>query len=334
MLSTNKEFAENCQLDDWILLVEMLLQWESWMKSERMVKKHVKAVRAKHRYIMYLVKKVGKRTEGMGLKITKFHAVMHITMDILFFGVPLEVDTGSNEMGHKPTKTAAKLTQKNEETFDEQTSRRLEEIHLLDLANEELLGHPLWKHYEGHHHPVEIERKDFGEPRLGGAELHCYFDATMGRNAFNVLTRMKNRDEVKMETDLVDFMVGLQDSMLDFMPLVVLRTNHHRGGQKFRAHTMFMGEVWRDWVLVDWDADGVLPNKIWGFVDLTALPPNSCVDYGGLSDLQPGLYAIVESAVYSEQQNEVGRSSFFFTNNQGSWANAEWFCHKASVLSG
>jgi len=83
-----------------------------------MRKKHVYAARQKHRYIMYLVRKVAQRQKGMGLKLTKFHAILHIADDILNFGVPLEVDTGSNESGHKPTKTAAKLTQKQRETFE------------------------------------------------------------------------------------------------------------------------------------------------------------------------------------------------------------------------
>ena len=66
---------------------------------------------------MYLMKKVGCRVQGMGLKITKFYSIMHLTNDLLNFGVPLEVDTGSNESGHKVEKTAAKLTQKKKRIF-------------------------------------------------------------------------------------------------------------------------------------------------------------------------------------------------------------------------
>ena len=70
----------------------------------------------------------------MQLKLTKFHGVVHMANDILNFGIPFEVDTGSNESGHKPTKTAARLTPKNKETFDHQTAICLEEMHHLDLA--------------------------------------------------------------------------------------------------------------------------------------------------------------------------------------------------------
>ena len=43
----------------------------------------------------------------MGWKMTKFHAIIHMADDILYFGVPLGFDTGNTEEGHKDTKTAA-----------------------------------------------------------------------------------------------------------------------------------------------------------------------------------------------------------------------------------
>ena len=50
------------------------------------------------------MEKVAKCTTGMQLKLTKFHGNVHMADDILNFGIPLEVDTGSNESGNKPTK--------------------------------------------------------------------------------------------------------------------------------------------------------------------------------------------------------------------------------------
>ena len=105
-------FKDEGVLQDWLTVVETLLQWEQWLKADRLRVEHVKLAREKHRYIMYLIKKVGRRVKGMGLKITKFHCIMHMADDILNFGVPMEFDTGSNESGHKVEKTAAKLTQK------------------------------------------------------------------------------------------------------------------------------------------------------------------------------------------------------------------------------
>ena len=52
----------------------------------------------------------------------------------------METDTGHNESGHKGTKTATKLTQHNEETFDLQVVICLEEVELIELAMAEING--------------------------------------------------------------------------------------------------------------------------------------------------------------------------------------------------
>ena len=53
--------------------------------------------------------------------------------------------------------------------------------------------------------------------------------------------------------------------------------------------------------MVDWGRDGKLPNKIWGFVDLRQLPAASRVNYGGLSNLSPSIYAVVEATELSPE---------------------------------
>jgi hypothetical protein len=55
--------------------------------------KHVKAVKQKHRYIIYLIRKVGNCVKGMGLKLINFHRIMQMHMDIIHFGRPMEFDT-------------------------------------------------------------------------------------------------------------------------------------------------------------------------------------------------------------------------------------------------
>jgi hypothetical protein len=85
---------------------------------------------------MYLIQKVSDRQKGMGMRITKFHAITpHMSQDILHFGAPLCFDTGPDEAMHKPTnKVAAKVTQKRKELFDEQVGQRMMELHTLQLA--------------------------------------------------------------------------------------------------------------------------------------------------------------------------------------------------------
>jgi hypothetical protein len=114
--------------------------WEEWLKSDEMDVKDVERAERKHRYNMYLLRKVAPRGEGMGWKIIKFNGITHMVDDINFFGVPSNVDTESDEAGHKASKMEAVKTQKRKDKFDEQVSIRLSERHLLDLAEAEIDG--------------------------------------------------------------------------------------------------------------------------------------------------------------------------------------------------
>ena len=303
-------FGTDDALRDWSTLVETLLQWERWLKSTEMEKKHVKKARNAHRYIMYLMKKVAKRTQGMQLKIIKFHGVVHLAEDILNFGVPMEVDTGANESGHKPTKVAALLTQKNEETFDQQTAIRLEEIHLLDMAKAEFEGKPVFNY--GRHKPEPVVETEVSNDKMtiGGAKLTVFKDEESG---YIVTTDKKSDEEkeLKLETTLLEYVSELQDVVIQYIPTLHLRTTHKRKGQIFRGQGTFRNKVWRDWAMIDWDEEGKLPCKIYGFVDLRDLPQkNHGLKMQG-TPLGNNIYAIVEAAVFDEDVVRKQMSEIF-----------------------
>jgi hypothetical protein len=58
---------------------------------------------------MYFWQKTANQQAGMGLKLTKFHAIVHMATDILHFGMPMCFDTGSDEAVHKSIKKTAKV---------------------------------------------------------------------------------------------------------------------------------------------------------------------------------------------------------------------------------
>jgi hypothetical protein len=297
-----KNFEFEHQRRDWTLLVETLLGWIQWLKSSEMQVRHVDASEWKHRFIMHLIKKIMKRTTGMGMKFVKFHIITHLTSHIKQGGVPMMFDTGTNESGHKPTKTAAMLTQKRFDTFDQQTNERLLETHLLSLAMEEMAGRPLWKYIEGYDHMPVVNRRNDDTATTGGAKLTCDFGMDGEENTLT-LARKTAGSDVFVEGCLVDFIADLQETVGDFARNFSVRTEHSRNGQKFRGHMKYRGGVWRDWVEVDWGEDGYLPCKIWGFADLRGLPVNSGISFAGVSNIYPGVYAIVECGLYPQGRN-------------------------------
>lgn len=302
-------------LEDWIMLVETVLMWEEWLKSDVMAKKDVHRARRKHLYIMYLMRKVGNRTKGMGLKIMKFHAIMHMAQDIIHFGVPMNFDTGSDESGHKPSKTAAKVTQKRKETFDEQVGIRLTEVETLCLAREEFTNRrPLWQYsYEYSmdtkaKEPVQIPRK-WG---LGGGKLCICHDKDDAPQLCDTSRQSKGKKDVKVELPFKDFLVELAEIVAEYYPKLEFRTTFHKDGVIYRGTADYAGVVWRDWVMVEWyGTDGQMPSKIWGFVDFRELPPDNVLNLGGLQPVPPAIYAIVEVADYNRTKGEAAKSELF-----------------------
>ena len=303
-------FKTEGRVDDWLAVVETLLQWEMWLKHDRLRVKHVKFAREKHRYIMYLIKKVGNRTRGMGLKITKFHCIMHMADDILNFGVPMEFDTGSNESGHKVEKTAAKLTQKNKQKFDQQTCERLEEVHLLDLAVAEMQGHKKWEYYQVNNIKA-TSKKDVPESCLGGTKIRiCVEDDTNNYCAY-LMTR-GGKKPITIEQCLVDYIGKLQEHLKNYYTYLSIYPNYTRKGHIFRASTKFMCKAWRDWAIIDWGEDeGNLPCHLMGFIDLSDLPDDYEVDYRNYGVIGKGIFAIVEVAQKVTEEDDTVRSELF-----------------------
>ncbi len=310
-------FGQNDGVTEWTILVETLLMWEEWLKSDEMDVKDVERAERKHRYIMYLLRKVAPRGEGMGWKIIKFHGITHMADDIKFFGVPSNVDTESDEAGHKASKTEAVKTQKRKDKFDEQVSIRLSERHLLDLAEAEIDGAGgLWQYFEKKHSEVPNNRvtgpHNNTEYTIEGAQLKVFEDDNGTLQLLDVTRKSMGNKPMLVEGSFRQFCIGLTGILDNHLTNFSIRSTLKGKGVIFRSSLSYHGSIWRDWVMVDWGDDGVLPNKIYGFVDCRELPHNFRLNYGGLDYVDPGIYAIVESAT-AVSRRQAGSFTEMFT---------------------
>jgi hypothetical protein len=305
-----KDFRGVGQISDWVLLVETMLQWEAYLNLPQMEKRHVHRLKKKHIYLLYLLKRVGNRQKGMGFKIMKFHAVLHLWSDILMFGVPMVVDTGSNESHHKLTKIAAKLTQKDVKTFEKQTSDRLDDFHVLDLAMEEINGRPLWQYSDGHDHHDELVDVEV-QNSTGGMIINVFRDETTHEVNFSIVTRMKDKSVVAIDSEFLQYCCAIQDDLVDYMDVIPICAEHCRGGQIFRSHPNYRGKgPWRDWVMIEWQT-GEYPAQICGFLDLTALREGASVKMNDGTTVQKGVWAVIESCFYQELDTDDRKSEMF-----------------------
>jgi len=306
IMARRRPYFRNPQnITNWIMLIETSLQWIEWLQSPEMPLKDVERCPKKFQTIMYLLKRITPKIEGMGLKTTKFHCILHMPEDMLAYGVPMEVDTRFNEMHHKPSKAAAALTQKDKSKFEEQVHKRMEEVHLLELAEEEMEGRGIQYYYRGH--DFEPPRTPVKPNKTGGRHFVASTHPNSGRNfMYDPADKTHQLGNAHVELDLIDFLVDLQDRVNMDIPQVKLFTLHRRNGIIFRGSACFRGSVWRDWVVVDWGSSfEKLPSRIWGFVDLSALRKNSRINIGGMYNLQPGVYAVVESSQRAENANNT-----------------------------
>ena len=332
--SRKKRIATDVQADDWILMVETLLQWEAYLTQEEIKMSDVHRLRRKHRFIMYLMRRVAKRQEGMRMNFVKFHLIIHLVEDMILYGHPLEYDTSHNESHHKQSKQAGKRTQKSTSTFNYQTARRLTEYRLIELAMLEIeRGLVPWDYFAGCQNedveainagqevnmesPEASSQEDSSESSrrrnifTGETRLRVYLDED-GEVQYKMLSRSKFVDKTRWNSELVDWLYELQvtigDVLLDYkLPIC---TCHKREGQIFRGHPNYRGlGKWSDWVWVDWGAEGRLPSHIWCFVEIEGLDrTRRRLKYGGIT-LQDGVYAVVEVAYLQDIQEEIARSA-------------------------
>ena len=240
----------------------------------------------------------------MGLKLMKFHGILHMADAILNFGVPLEYDTGCNESHHIPTKKASQLTQKDLNKVEEQTAERLLEMEVLALAQAEIGGN--WScDYSLSHAPAQLNCAEMPHKMrtsLGGALYWVTKNAETGQLAMKADRSNANKALLPMvEVDLLEFICGLETTVKQYVSEVPLYSCYTRNGHIFRGDVSYRKSVWRDWVVINWGADGSLPKRIYGFMDLTRLPDHlqgaKHIIYGGLRNIAPGIYAIVEATI-------------------------------------
>ena len=85
------------------------------------------------------IKILWNRTEGHGMKLIKFHKLLHIVDDILKFGSHLNFNGGPAEATHKSHKNLTKLTQQRaNSTFITQSAQRESDNYIIHRGMTEI----------------------------------------------------------------------------------------------------------------------------------------------------------------------------------------------------
>ena len=105
----NKNFLDKNAILAQLMMLELQLQFELFLKLRKMRVATVIRLRTKVRELMSLTKSVGWCKKGMKYKTNNFHSSKHVPDDILMFGPPHCVNTMANKMHHKSEKNQPRL---------------------------------------------------------------------------------------------------------------------------------------------------------------------------------------------------------------------------------
>ena len=330
---------------DWILLLETWLQMEQWLRKSELRVSDVRRFKTKIREIMMLEKTVGQRTKGMGFNTFKFHAAMHLFMDMLNYGVPANVDTMADEMHHKGSKTAAKRTQRRPEEFDFQVAKQLHNMYLVSMGMEEIKGKAVFNYYDKIEEIPQNDKENFQahgyckvarakpeicfanspedlwnqrllEKDLGGT--HFVFHGTT--YSIENIRSKREKQLTNLPYKLLCYLLELQEDLPHWtgstgeVEQLHLFTTHKREGTIFRASPRYRKKPWMDWVNINWGPDGISPAHIWCFVDLTE-DENIAMD-------RRQIYAVVEGVVANDDHPQESSELFDFYVKESTEDNA------------
>ena len=302
-----KFFSKVEFLQDWVLLIETMLQWEAWLQQPEISVYDIRRSKTKVREIMEMEKTIGRREKGMGFKTFNFHAALHVGDDMLNFGVPNNVNTRSNEQHHKVSKTAAKRTQRRVRTFDQQCATQLHHIATIDMAAEECYNdRPVWEYLTREYETVlvpPVPAEEEQQHKLTGARSVFSYSPERDEYIYTVNSRMEGKHLFKYPVDVLDKLEEMQKALKNVTDELCIYTEHVRHGQMFRASPRFLGKAWFDWVMINWGNGPYLPAQIHCFVDLRDIPSNR--------DYKPGIYAIIESAEPIKEEEVRIQSELF-----------------------
>ena len=276
----------------WLHLFEAMLVYDAWMRAPEHDPKDIRGDvegQEQHlswpwsfqsspclkacRELMKLYKDLVQRTDGVGLKLTKFHQILHHVKTISEHGSMLNVDSGRPESTHKYfAKDVAKKTQRRSATLAHQSANRLSESQLIKDVKAAFISSQC----------SGTERADGEDSRRRSKFVGSRYVVNMiplGRNCFEAI--------LKWETTVPDTVLSSEmcESILQrlfFHPGVggcLKLSSKVRGfteykpeeGVIFCAHPDFVvGHPWYDWALIKWtDEDDLVPAKLKLFLDLS-----------------------------------------------------------------
>ena len=269
-------------------------------------KSNVRRAKKIIRILLTTLKKVLDRTKGEGMRITKFHQMLHVIFDMLRFGAAKGYHGGPCESNAKTdAKQPAQNTQKRRSNFDEQVAQRYCNNLVIDIVALDL--------------SEQCKEEDVPVAETGGTRFRMHKISIDDMQFVYKITSSTVGTKIQLSDQLLCYVA---DTFCHMLPdgtyeKVVCFTEHKRGENViFRGHPSYHhGGSWNDWAIFEWEVESRIRNengkyqRVWEskhihgqiqfFIDLRNINENA-------HDLEPGLYAVIQSL--EDESKPIARS--------------------------
>ena len=242
------------------------------------------------------MKKVLDCWEGCGMKIPKFHQMLHVVGDMLRFGTAKGYHGGPCESNAKTNaKEPAQNTQKHGDILNEQVSHRYCDNLLIDIVAYDMFNEPNDSKIES-----VVER--------GGTQF-CIHKTKIDENWFDYkITSSTKGSNFRLSQHLLHYVADTFCTLLPdgrYKKLECFTEHKYGDNVTFHGHPCYRSRLaWNDWAVFDWeiecrikDENGkyehvweckLIHGQIQFFIDVQ--DTNQTID-----DMEPGLYAVIHS---------------------------------------
>jgi hypothetical protein len=267
------------RLADFTHCFELFLCLENFCKQTSHQRKDLSVMKKGMPLIMDFIKSTLNRQDGNGMKIVKFHLLLHYVDDVKRFGSMRNYDSCIGERHHcTEVKDPAQQTQRRKVNFEKQTALRYYDNLLISRGQREFVTQKV--------NPMQSCCQYKNKNIIYDHRYRKLYK----KDSCKKLRACHWKDK-KFQKALVDLCESLVESGKVKSPILFF-TQHNRDELIFRACPKYNdNDPWYDWAYVDWGDEVPVPAKLLLFMDLSD-NLSGTFQVGSSFVTEPGYYAV------------------------------------------
>ena len=283
----------------YINVLEKLIILSEWLCKDEIEISCLEQVHNNIINIMKLYKDTVRRDSIHGMKLSKFHEMLHIVRDIHLFGPPKGYDGRPGESSHKQTKMLARRTQRRTDVFEIQTGKRIYESLVIDKAYDDFATNEI-NDKKSFYATIDSTQRNITSSMMflttKNTISHPFIeDVLLGSDVFR---------------DSCFFAIGKVGHLFNSKKIPILSYIKIDDDIQIHSHPLYKGkEEWFDWVIIKWKYENsnfeYVPARVMQIIDMRYIDTISNETY------KPGLYVCILSI--KTTMRKISRSNIMFS---------------------